>query len=392
MGILGVTTYDKTFAIPGTSSTQMRVATRVNDGTSGSGDSTSFSSGALAASNQNIAAGDKFSASSVSTTLVDGSTQTAITFNNASGAISWNGKALNLAGFADARKDDIVVKNGASGIDVYNLTTGQQTTLTADGQQQKGSDGKLIVTTGSWTAASLSVGLFINNGGSAAVTGSGNDIIINRQAGANIDADAGDDKIFNMVATATTLKGGAGNDAVYSVGLTTNATIDTGAGNDYVKLAGSMLKGGTITLGDGYNIVDASGQTLTGVTISDAAGANASALIAGSLAGGTSVTLNAAEAAVDVRTIVSSNITFGTGANSLVADSIKGTAASRSNIMSSGMNTYKINGAISDANIGGGTGLSDVMTVKGAISNANIKMGGGTNILDATGQNWPMWT
>lgn len=256
MSVLGVTTYDKSFATtPAATGTKMRVATRTaSDNDAGSGDTASFSSGALNYASQNVAATDKITLSSVSAVLVDnqnGNAETKISFNNATGALTWEtsagAKTLNLSGFANTLKDDVVIKNNGTDIEVYNLTTQEKTTLNANGTLQKDSAGKVVVEKGSWTASDLSVALYINNQGKARSTSNDNDVIINREAGQDINANGGNDKIFNMAAGASKLAGGSGDDAIYSVGLTGDAAgIDVSGGNGYVKLIGGISKSGTV--------------------------------------------------------------------------------------------------------------------------------------------------
>lgn len=366
----------------------IRVAAREEDGSAGAGDTASFSSDALDALAEQISPVDKMTSSQVVATLDDGGeTSTIVAFNNKTGAVTWNGNTLNLSGFANTLKDDVVIKNNNGMIDVYNLTTGKKMTLNADGTKQM-LDGKAdpaAIVDDSSESASLSTALFINNRGKAASAGDANDIMINRQAYASIDAGGGDDKIFNFAATAMYLDGGGGNDSVYSVGLTSNATIDVSVnGNGYVKLLGNM-KGGSILLGSEQNFVDASGYTLSGVSISDTAGAKASAVIAKQIIGRSDITLGAAQAAVDTQLLQSSSVAFGSGANSLVASKVTGTATNKVIITGSGVNTYKL-GAVTHANISSADAKSDAIKITGAVSNSRFDLSGGKNLLDATGQ------
>lgn len=381
-------TYDKEFSAPSsTINSRLRVASRVEDGSQGSGETASFSEAALAALNAQIAHNDKMSSSSVTTTLNDGSGNlTYISFNNSTGAITWNGNTLDLKGFADTRKDDIVVKNNGANIEVYNLSTNQKLVLNDDGTR-KLVDGKpdpAAITSGNFTAAALSIGLFINNRGKAANTGNGNDIIINRQADALINAGAGDDKIFNFAATAVKLDGGGGNDSVYSMALTTNTKIDVSGGNGYVKLYGAMT-GGSITLGSGVNFVDAAGQTLAGVKISDGVGALATAIVAKTISSRSQITVQAAQAAVDAGLLASSSINFGSGANSLVVNQISGTATDKSSITSAGTNTYKI-GTMSFTRVNSNDAISDAIKITGAVGDSQFELSKGNNSINAAGQ------
>ena len=376
--------YDKSFAAPSNVlGASLRAATR----SEGGDDAASFSGQSLAKLNNQIAKGDRFTSSSVYTTLNDGSgNETSIIFDNKTGAVTWNGNRLNLTGFANALQDDLAIKNKDGFIEVYNLSTGKKLKLNADGTQIK-VDGKLdpeSITEDNTPANDLSIALFINNRGKAAATGDQNDVIINRQASAKINAGDGDDKIFNFASTASKLEGGDGNDSIYSVGLSLSATVDVSGGNGYVKLIGGMA-GGQINLGKGVNLVDASGQTLRGVEISDAAGAESSAVIAASLTSRSKVTLNAAQAAVDVKLLSSSDIAFGTGANSLVADKITGAKTEKSNISSKGINTYKL-GAVNFAKIDSSEAQSDAIKITRAVSDTAINLSKGDNLLDATGQ------
>ena len=381
--------YDKEYTAPSSGiNSRLRVAARVNDGSQGSGETASFSKEALSSLNAQIAHNDKMSASSVTTTLNDGhGALTYISFSNSSGAITWNGNALNLKGFANTLKDDIVVKNGSDGvIDVYNLSTGQKLTLNKDGtrQMKDGAPDPAAIQNGSFTAADLSTGLFINNRGGATKSGNDNDIIINRQADALINAGQGDDKIFNFAATAVKLDGGGGNDSVYSVGLSTNAAIDVSGGNSYVKLYGNMT-GGSIKLGSGTNFVDAAGYTLAGVSITDDPNSLASAIVAKTVSSRSQITVHAAMAAVDVSLLASSQVNFGSGANSLVADKITGKASDQSSITSQGTNTYKI-GATNFTHIDSSEAASDAIRITRAVADSQFELSKGNNLLNAAGQ------
>ncbi len=381
--------YDKEYTAPSsTINSRLRAAARVNDGSRGSGETASFSSEALSALNAQIAHNDKMSASSVTTTLNDGSgALTYISFSNSSGAVAWNGNTLNLKGFANTLKDDIVIKNGSNGlVDVYNLSTGQRLTLNKDGtrQMKDGAPDPAAIQNGSFTAADLSIGLFINNRGEAANTGNGNDIIINRQADALVNAGQGDDKIFNFAATAVKLEGGGGNESVYSLALTTNTIIDVSGGNSYVKLYGNMT-GGDIRLGSGTNFVDAAGYTLAGVSITDDPDSLASAIVARTISSRSAITVHAAMAAVDVGLLSSSRINFGSGANSLVADKITGKATDQSSITSQGVNTYKI-GATNFTHIDSSAAEADAIKITGATADSRFDLSKGNNLLNAAGQ------
>ena len=126
MSVLGI--YNTEITSPSSIySTKMRLATRTSDGSAGSGDTASFSNAALSAM---AARNDAFSSTSVSTTL--GST--AVTFNNSTGAVKVGGTALNLSGFANTLKDDVVIKDNSGTIDVYNITTGKKATLDSSGK------------------------------------------------------------------------------------------------------------------------------------------------------------------------------------------------------------------------------------------------------------------
>ena len=381
--------YNQKYTAPSSSIyARLRAVTRTANGAQGSGETASFSETALSALNTQIAHNDKISSSNVTTTLNDGSGSLSyISFNNSSGAITWNGNTLDLKGFANTLKDDIVVKNGENGlIDVYNLSTGQKLTLNKDGtrQMKDGAPDPAAIQNGNFKAADLSIGLFINNRGEAANTGNGNDIIINRQADALVNAGQGDDKIFNFAATAVKLDGGGGNDSVYSVGLTTNTIIDVSGGNSYVKLYGNMA-GGNIKLGSGTNFVDASGYTLAGVSITDDPNSLASAIVAKTISSRSQITVHAAMAAVDVNQLSSSQINFGSGANSLVADKITGKATEQSSITSQGTNTYKI-GSMNFTNIDSSEAVSDAIKMTGAVADAQFNLSKGNNVLNAAGQ------
>lgn len=368
--------------------TSFRVAFRSSgSSTEGAGgDSVNFSSETLSRLSSRIAKNDSMSASAVNTTLVDGDSQTRIAFNNTNGTITWNGNNLNLKNFANPLKDDLVVKNAGGMIEVYNLSTQQKITLKADGTQQT-VGGKLdgsSIEEFTGTAASLSSGLYINNRGLAATSSAGNDILINRQADAILNAGLGDDKIFNFAATADALNGGGGNDAVYSVGLTQAADINVSSGDGYVKLLGDM-KGGTISLGGGQNYVDATGRTLTGVTVSDSSAAEASVVVAKTITGSSTVSLNAALTALDVTQLTSSTVAFGLGVNSLMADKITGTEGSRTTISSRGTNTYQV-GTVTYTTFDSAGAVSDAIKATGNISDSEFSLSKGENLLDATGK------
>jgi hypothetical protein len=329
-------------------------------------------------------------ASAVNVSLVDGGNETRISFNNKTGAVTWGGNTLNLKNFANALKDDLVVKQAADGkIEVYNLSTQQKITLTDKGAQQLEGD-KLdpaSVTEFAGAASSLSTGLFINNTGLAKTASGGNDVVINRQVDASINAGLGDDKIFNFAATAGALNGGGGNDAVYSVGLTHATDIDVSEGDSYVKLLGNM-NGGSISLGKGQNLVDAAGRTLTNVSIYDSAEAEASAVIAKTITGNpdsSTVSLQGALTALDVSQLTSSTVDFGQGKNSLVADKITGTATSKTSLGSTGANTYQV-GAVTHTDVNSAGAISDAIKATGNIADAEFNLSAGENLLDASGK------
>ena len=364
----------------------LRTATRVDDGSTGAGETASFSENALDGVAKQVGE-DNMTGSKVTATLDDGGgTPTAVTYNNSNGSVTWNGCTLDLSGFANTRSDDVVIKNNNGYIEVYNLSTNKKMTLNANGTKITVGgkvDASSIVDDYS-EAANLSTALFINNKGKAAHTGDDNDIIINRQANAAIDAGLGNDKIFNFASTAVTLDGGGGNDSVYTVGVKgTNIDVSQG-GNGYVKLLGSMT-GGVINLGTGQNYVDARGQTLSGVTIRDSAGAGASAVHAKTITNKSSIILNAARTAIDATTLISSSITLGTGANSLVIDRITGKATDKAAITSSGVNTYKF-GTVSHAVIDSSKAVSDAIKLTGNTTDSTFHLGKGNNLLDATGR------
>ena len=187
--------------------------------------------------------------------------------------------------------------------------------------------------------------LYINNTAASATGGSGNDILINRKEGASVAGGTGDDKIFNFAKTVGTLDGGAGENDIYTVGLT-SGTIDTGVASTedaYVRVLGNM-SGGTIKVGLGENIIDASGASLSGVTITD---------------GGTTAK-----------------------STELIAD-----VAKNKTITSTGNASYQVrilDGATINSS-GATTGDTEVI-VTGSANKTEFKLGGGENQINATGK------
>ena len=367
-----------------------RIASRSDGESSSGGDSVKFSSDTLSKLSSLLGKSDNMTTSTAKATLGAGGEGTIVSFSNSSGAITWGGNTLNLKGFANALKDDLVVNQSDNGdLVVYNLSTSKKITLNWDGTQ-KTVDGKLdpaSIVESTVTADSLSGGLFINNRGLARTSSSEDDILINRMADAELNAGLGNDKIFNFAASASSISGGGGDaDAIFSVGLTDAADIDLSGSSGYLKLLGNM-KGGTVNLGGGQNYVDAAGRTLTNVSISDSASAEASVVVANVITGNnqsSSVKLNAGLTALDVKQLTSSSVTFGKGENSLVADKITGTTTNQSQINSTGTNTYQV-GSVSYAKFDSSGAISDAIKATGTVANADLKLSNGENLITATG-------
>lgn len=299
-------------------------------------------------------------------------------FNSSNGAVTWNGKLLNLSGIGDAKTEDLIFQKEGTGINVYNGANSFR--LNFDGTQVKNPDGSLSPASGPLDASKAA--LYINNVASSVTGGTGNDVLINRKEGASIAGGTGNDKIFNFAKTVGTLDGGAGENSIYTVGLT-SGTVDTGSTSTedaYVRVLGNM-SGGTIKVGLGDNTIDASGASLSGVTITDGgAAAKSTDLVATSISGG-SVTLLGDKAGVKVTTL-DSDITFGDGTNSLIAD-----VAKNKTITSTGTASYQVrvlDGATIDSS-GATTGDTEII-VTGSANKTNFKLGGGENQINATGK------
>lgn len=345
-------------------------------------DALTLSDGALKASLE----ATKFSASSVTTKLGDA----VITFNNSSGAITWNGKALNLKGIADPLSERTLIlqwDETSQSINVFRGDDKNGFRLTADGSQVFHADGHLDLHSVAKDKDAAS--LIINNANmeNASNGGAGNDVIINRQNTGTISAGGGDDMIFNFGKGAVSLQGDAGNDAIFSV-ATTGATIDGGEGDSYIKLAGKMAEG-ALTMGAGKNIIDATGMSILNTSIT--AGGSSTALIAKDITStdpAKAITLNSAMVGVDVGTLGAS-LTLGTGINSVAADNVVGQdAANKITITSKGTDSFQFK-TLRFAKIDSSTAsasTSSVINVTGSAQSSEFALGAGENMLDALGK------
>lgn len=406
MAILGINSlFEKEASLGGFNTNgkgAFRLATRTDTGS----DEASFSTEALnkLQTSGTTKAGEGIKGTKVVTSLGD----KAVEFDSASGKLSVGGVELKLkqGKFANGLTDNLAVGVNTDGtFTVNNLSTGKSATFGSNGEMTTKTvmydkDGQVTtdatkkdsektqpdIKEGSQVIAGDAVTL-VNAGTDAsgkAAAGSRN-VVINRAASAIVTGGSGDDKLFNLNASAASINGGGGgNDAVYTKGLTSGTAkidVQSASGNAYVKLMGNM-KGGSVNLGGDTTLLDASGKTLNGTTVSGS-GAT-SAVVAGTLAGASgSVNLNAVESAVDLKRVNLGSVTMGTGSNSLVIDSVTGNASGKAKITTNGNDTLKI-GNMANAELNQSSNKSSWMKLVKGMSNGEMKLGNGDNSIDAT--------
>ncbi len=171
-------------------------------------------------------------------------------------------------------------------------------------------------------------------------------------------------------------------------GNVSNTNLDTGAGNDYVSIGGTVT-GGTFKLDKGDDDVIL-GNTASGATFDLGEGTN-------SLTGKTLSNVNVTASgltATDATTITAgayktgaaaNNITLGNGANTINLNSISG--ASKLDIIMGAATgtedqTLTVKGAVTNASVKTGAG-TDTITVNGAVSKSDFDLGKGTNSFTA---------
>lgn len=195
----------------------------------------------------------------------------------------------------------------------------------------------------------------------------GDDIIINLN-GSLVDGKEGDDSIFNL-ADNVTIFGGSGNDSIFVPGKITNATIDTGDGNDSV--AGVDIGNSAINLGAGDNEVAIRSMHKTQLK----AGDGNNGIYIDSIATNSSVEIGDGNSNIYIRSIsndnswipnfeTGSNVSIGNGNNVIHVDNISfstlnigsGTnevhlTSSHGGTMKMGINSYRVNAIPSTQNI-----------------------------------------
>ncbi len=359
-----------------TTATKFRVVSR--DG----GDTASFSPDAL-----NLAKGrhdvKKMTASMVRVKFGDD----LVTFNKNTGEVTWNGKTMRLKGHTrewpgdPRRMPNMVFQRDGDVINVWGGYSGL--TSAVYGNRYDGTSLKKVLNdlgNAAWASRDLDTTepmLMINQNTATSIPyagGSADDVIINIQEGASVQGGEGNDVIVNFAKNVGTLDGGTGDDAVCSVGLASGAiNAASGTEDGHVRLVNNMT-GGTITLGSGRNVIDASGKELNNVNIIEGAAAKSTALIAKKISG-RNLSLAAEQVAVDVRTLAV-NLTLGTGANSVVANTAKNV-----NITSRGVDAFQfgtLNGSLVRAED------SSVINLTKATKNVTFNLGSGANTINAS--------